>query len=178
MTEEEDLLVTAGVVGSTIAVPFVTNGTSILGSLAADVEIGINGQLQVDVEVENDAANDQDYYIGGAVIQPNGDAVNIRSERVQLSPGETGTASLGPTSTGDLSPDSGGPEGGVTLFPEEGTYNLLVNVFNGREDDPDGSFGRILTDRVDQERLRDVIEVVRTADADITRVTVNTTQVL
>jgi|APHM01.1.fsa_nt_gi hypothetical protein len=178
MTEEEDLLVTAGVVGSTIAVPFITNDTSILGSLAADVEIGINGQLQVDVEVENDAANDQDYYIGAAVIQPDGDAVNIRSERVQLSPGETGTVSLGPTSTGSLSPDSDGPESGITLFPEEGSYGLLVNVFNGREDDPTGSFGRVLTNRVDQERLSNAIQVVQTADADITRVTVNTTQVL
>jgi hypothetical protein len=178
MTDEEDLLVTAGVVGSTIAAPFVINDTDLLTGLASNVEVGINGELAVDVNLENTAFVQQEYFVGASVIGPGDRTVNIESERVSLDGGESGTVSLGPTSTGSLSPFTGGPEPNTPLFPEEGSYDVLVNIFNKRESDPDGSFGRTLKQRLAQQRLNGAITAAIQADADITRVSINNQQVL
>lgn len=177
MTEEQELLL-AGVVGSTVAIPFIKQDTDILQVQAGSATIEPGGEVEITVDITNTASINQDYYIGATITRPDGQSIDIRSERVNLRPGQDGTAVLGPTSTGSLSPISGGPDEGIQLFPVEGNYDLTVGVFNRRVDDSGGSFGNVLEDRVADEDLSNAINVQVQADADVVSIEVNGNQVV
>jgi len=175
--DENLLLLGAGAVGGALALPFIEDGIGSVAALEQQVTVGLESELDIRVDVTNDAAILQTYFVGASVRRPDGTIVDIESVSIPLSPGLTETVQLGPTDTGSLAPSSGGPQDGETIIPEAGSYDVIVSVFRNRVSDPNGSFGRVLEGRIARQEIIGAIDAQVQDDASIDRVQINSTQV-
>jgi len=179
----EQLLLIAGSAGAAATAASVKetgelpelDATNVSAADTATVTTG--SSVEITVTGRNTSDRSQEYYVGYAIVRPDGTTYNIPSTEVNPDGEEDFQATGGPTSTGCLSPRQGGPTSGDPLFPEPGSYNVIVTVFN-EKNFGDGCFGNVLEDRLDIVEIEDAIEVEQGASATVARVNVNNTRVL